>query len=273
MPKHILVTLDGSKVAEEALNLAVDLARAKSLGLRLLRVVPLEQEKSKADQYLAGKLSSAEQAGVRVEVKVLLGSTVETILEQCQTSEMLVMARHGYSGLDHLILGSITLKILRRCPVPLLIVEGSNRKLKDIKKIMVPLDGYTQSTDALNTAVTLCETTDATLSLVQVSEATGIDLGLISAEAETQRMLTYLEQQKESIRSSVQIETLCKFGSASRCLLNLIEENEIDLVVMTSHGQGDFNRWVCGSVTENLVRCSTAPVLVLRPQASSHKGV
>lgn len=268
MSKHILVTLDGSEFAERALKLAIDLAQKRSLPLHLLQVVPLDEGMEAAQSYLEEKLALVRAAKVEGEAKALLGSVVETILEQCSGAELLVMASHGHSGFDHLILGSVALKIMRRCPVPLLVVRDRILGLQDIKKVLVPLDNYEQSQLALAPALAICEANEATLTLAQVSEATGVDIGLVSRDDETKRMETYLEETKANLETKVDVDVLTAFGSATRCLLNLVQKHDFDLVVMTSHGQGDFNRWVCGSVAENMMRCSAAPVLLVRAQAS-----
>jgi nucleotide-binding universal stress UspA family protein len=61
--------------------------------------------------------------------------------------------------------------------------------------------------------------------------------------------------------------TAIRFGEPAREILNLIIEEKVDLVAMTSHGRTGLSRLMFGSVTEEILREAPAPVLVLRPKA------
>jgi nucleotide-binding universal stress UspA family protein len=97
-----------------------------------------------------------------------------------------------------------------------------------------------------------------------VDEAVGVDIGLVSRKQETEDMKTFLEGVSQAVHSEIAVRTLVGFGSAARTILKQIESEDIDLVVLSSHGRGGFNRWICGSVAENVTRLSTVPVMLVR---------
>ncbi|MBW1713619.1 MAG: universal stress protein [Deltaproteobacteria bacterium] len=70
----------------------------------------------------------------QAKCQVMVGDPVERILEYVASNDisMLVMGTHGRKGIDRIILGSVTLRVLRRSPVPVLTInpflQGKNRK-------------------------------------------------------------------------------------------------------------------------------------------------
>ena len=62
--------------------------------------------------------------------------------------------------------------------------------------------------------------------------------------------------------------TAIRFGEPAQEILNLISEEKVDLVAMTSHGRTVLSRLMFGSVTEEILREAPVPVMILRPRAS-----
>ena len=142
--KTILVPLDGSIVAEGALEPAVDLARAAGAKLVLLRAAeahpmpiadPVEAQVSVmggAQDYLAGARDRVMAAGVAdVEVSAWYGSPVNAIVEAARFrgADMIVMSSHGRSGVARLVMGSVTESVLRATTVPVLVIRPDGAPL------------------------------------------------------------------------------------------------------------------------------------------------
>ena len=144
MFRKILVPLDGSSLAEEALPVAEEEAKAHGASILLLRVVhpnTFDKPFSKAEQTLIEKFK--EQAGKylaivakRVRNKVLAEAKVEVcegepgkvILEvaEAQECDIIVMTTHGFSGMRHITLGSVASKVAKAAKardIPLLLVR------------------------------------------------------------------------------------------------------------------------------------------------------
>jgi len=132
----ILVPLDGSILAEAALWKAVEIADGATISLlRAAEADTLPGADSpeaqvaalrKAQEYLRRIVKRLEGKGTsRVEAHVWYGPPASAIVGVARTEkvDLIVMATHGRSGLEHLVLGSVTESVLRGTPVPILVVR------------------------------------------------------------------------------------------------------------------------------------------------------
>jgi nucleotide-binding universal stress UspA family protein len=135
--KTILVPLDGSILAEGALQSAVSLARKERARLVLLRAaeahtLPTADQVEaqvhvmrEAEAYLAGVRDRVRAAGLAdVELVAWYGPPAEAILEGARSRDvdLIVMSSHGRSGVASLVLGSVATSVLRGARVPLLLI-------------------------------------------------------------------------------------------------------------------------------------------------------
>jgi nucleotide-binding universal stress UspA family protein len=141
MFQRILVPLDGSKQAEQALPVAACLARAATgkvvlahvvLAPRAFRYSELaETEVEDARAYLRGLSQSEELAGVQTSVAVSVAITrpASVLLSLIETHQidLVVMSSHGYTGFKRLVLGSVAEKIAHHSPVPVLLLRRGGR--------------------------------------------------------------------------------------------------------------------------------------------------
>lgn len=143
MYQHILVTLDESELAEQALTHAVELAKAFGSTLHLVSVVSVgspealqatsvaadhEAQLDTVRAYMRGIRKRAIEQGVETEWDVCQGDVADEILRYCdqQECDLLVMSTHGRSGLGRWVYGSVADRILRHCPVPVLLVRATD---------------------------------------------------------------------------------------------------------------------------------------------------
>ena len=151
--RQVLITLDGSKLAERALAPGLAVASALGAPVTLLRVVKevepaelseleekeagfgrrLEQELAQeARDYLDGLAQIAAQEGLEVCTAAPVGRAADRILEYAQLNDigLTVMATHGATGLRRWVYGSITEKVLRGTHGSMLIVRPETGALK-----------------------------------------------------------------------------------------------------------------------------------------------
>jgi nucleotide-binding universal stress UspA family protein len=133
----ILVPLDGSKLAEAALPVAVDLARGSGARLLLLRAAeahrrpgadPTEAQVAvvrEAESYLDGVKRRLEDQGMSVDTSVWYGDAPRSIVEASDTrhASLIVMSTHGRSGLGRLIVGSVAETVMRGTVTPILLIR------------------------------------------------------------------------------------------------------------------------------------------------------
>ncbi|HLZ59097.1 MAG TPA: universal stress protein [Ktedonosporobacter sp.] len=183
MFQRIVVPLDRSKRAEEALSVAARLARASGGSLLLVRVVlsyreaawaegvvalmesPVDVEIARAERDLETVASSEELAGIEIATRVLSGDPARMILSTVKEShaDLIVMCSHGYTGAKRWILGSVAQKVARHSAIPVLILrQGVATPVLPLiteehsPRIMVALDGSALAEAALTPAAALC---------------------------------------------------------------------------------------------------------------------
>ena len=144
MFQHILIPLDGSKRAEQAIPVAARIARASGGSLILLRAVgthiefgtymtepsvliqeALELDLTRAIDYLARIKASQDLAGIETIVAVQSGGAGVTILDvaQAQHVDLIVMCSHGDTGFKRWVLGSVAQQVARHSPLPVLVLN------------------------------------------------------------------------------------------------------------------------------------------------------
>jgi nucleotide-binding universal stress UspA family protein len=129
-PEHVVVPLDGSALAEEALGPAADLARLLKADCSLLRVVepsptqrvPEGRQEADAWAYLGRVAGRLHEQGLTVRVRVVSARhPAEAILEEARglKNAVIALATHGRGGVRRMLLGSIADKVVRAacCPV------------------------------------------------------------------------------------------------------------------------------------------------------------
>ena len=134
----VLVPLDGSALAEAAIDTALDVSAGAPVTFILIRAAaahtlpgtdPTEAQVAvvqEAQQYLASAASRLAERGVtKVETGVWYGPAAAAIIEaaRLKKADLIVMSSHGRSGLGRLILGSVAESVLRGTTVPICIVR------------------------------------------------------------------------------------------------------------------------------------------------------
>lgn len=176
MFKRILVPLDGSELAERALPVAAQIAKASGGSILLFGVVTTsieygpylalagsygwegeETEVKKMSLYLRSTAKEAIFAGVPVETQAMLDVVAPAILaaERTYEADLVVMSSHGYAGVKRWVLGSVAQKITRYSSVPVLVLraDGATVTADQPQRVLVPLDGSPLAEAALEPAM------------------------------------------------------------------------------------------------------------------------
>jgi nucleotide-binding universal stress UspA family protein len=135
-----------------------------------------------------------------------------------------------------------------------------------IRTILVPLDGSPHSEQALPLAAEVARRAHAGLRLAcvlvpKVEEWTQA----ISQPYDEQAMLDLAAQRVRQAVPDGPVQTAVLEGPVAETLARHAADVRADLIVLTTHGRGAFSRFWLGSVTDEMLRCSPVPLLVLRP--------
>ncbi|MGH7498028.1 MAG: universal stress protein, partial [Gemmatimonadales bacterium] len=199
MAPSILVPLDGSLLAEQALPLAEAVAQALRARMRLALVhqlpppplgssgeklyVSLELNVRKAQKAYLHRMARTIRGRPRSEIRtaVLEGPVGPAIQKYVQEIgvDLIVMSTHGRGALDRAWLGSVADYLVRTVTVPVLLVHPgaeatSASSFAKPRKIIVPLDGSPLAETVLGPATNLAKALDAEMLLVQVVKPVAI---------------------------------------------------------------------------------------------------
>ncbi len=140
MYDRILVPTDGSAEGEHALEYAIELARTHDAAIRAVYVVnaasygglPMEtawdgitDALREEGETAVKRVEELAPEDITVETIVLEGSPSRVIVDEAtpEKCDLVVMGTHGRGGIDRLLLGSVTERVVRKCPVPVLTVR------------------------------------------------------------------------------------------------------------------------------------------------------
>jgi nucleotide-binding universal stress UspA family protein len=285
MFKKILVPLDGSQLSQRALEPALALGRQTGAELLLMRVPTadtLSFAVSEARQrelaqdafvYLDTIRSSNEQPQLNIRTQVPGGDVASAIVDVARTeqADLIIMSTHGYSGLTRWVLGSVTEKVLRSAPCPVMAIRAARLP----QRILIALDGSPLSERALAPGLDLAQSLQAEVTLLRCAPFIAMDEKLDEHERGlSRRMQQDLVEEAEQYvrarsdeagRSGVMINPTVRIGSPADAILEYVETYGVDLIAMATHGRTGLKRWVYGSVTAKVLRSVNCSMLVIRP--------
>ncbi|HEU5318901.1 MAG TPA: universal stress protein [Chloroflexota bacterium] len=295
MYRTILTPLDGSPFSELALPFAEVLAGASGGTLVLIRAVsphtaplvdPIRGQVAMlddAERYLEA-ISRAASGAPRVETGVYFGAPDEAILQEIgiRRADAVVMASHGRTGPGRTLFGSVADRVLRRSPVPVLVVPARCDHMWDRGRpirIVVPLDGSGFSEVILSPVRDLLATLQrgpgAAVTLVRVVDTSPAayygDAAremFFDPEVEQGRARVYLERRAAALDALVpRMDIHVRLGRPGASIAEAARELGADLIAMATHGRGGVSRLLLGSVASDTLRQTHVPILFARPAA------
>jgi nucleotide-binding universal stress UspA family protein len=300
---RILVPVDFSAESLQALRYGCAFARHDGATLDLLHAVenlaPLtfggaEVVSTLAVQYAAEAESSARTAlenlaprtwteGLAVERHAIQGATAETILNHARAThaDLICVGTHGRGGVTRMLLGSVAEKIVQRASCNVLVVRRLERDFVKpesdtpaLERVLVPIDFSERGQIALAEGAALAARFKAELHLLHVIEDTSPTTSEIAiASSVVRSYILELTRAGERQLAEQKIPGPAAAGAVKRKVVvgapisritSYAMDEEIDLIVMGTHGRTGASHWLLGSVAERVVRSAPCPVMVCR---------
>ena len=305
--KKIVVPLDGSVLAEEAVPTAVSLARRMGAALDLV----ITNETPSGDglerwpwavltpttrgDYIAHQASQlAESAALRVEHAVLDGDAAEAICQYAERAEadLIVMTSRGYTGMARALGGSVADAVVRHAHQPVLVLRPSSasRRIHNhalrLDRMLVALDDSAESRAALDAAVALADpgvTEVHLVTIVRSEKRAGATTGRgrIDREA-TARALDGVNAGIERLAATIAARTTCDVyphvhidDDVAHGILHVARGFTVSLIAMGTRGRG-ASRLFLGSVAEKVLEHGRYPMLLVsgahaKDESPSHR--
>ncbi len=290
--KKILFPSDFSECAECAYTHAAFLARKHNAELHVLniQVMPYFEGESPEDygqravvselrQALEARMKALYQQRPEENFPIVLAQRSDTsadlaILDYAETHEidLIVMGTHGRHGLEHFLMGSVAERVVRMAACPVLTIREAVVGHQVIKRILAPVDFSEFTLPTLLHAKALAELYDAELNVLHVIPESTLPIayGMESLASGstydmrvTQKVLD--ERVKEMGETHVPVKTHVKFGYPVEQIVDFATaDGPPDLIVISTHGQKGWKRFLMGSVSERVVRMANCPVFIAR---------
>ena len=193
------------------------------------------------------------------------------------SADLIVMGTHGRSGFSRFVGGSVTEKVLRRAPCPVLTIPPHAPASADapiFTRILCPVDFSPASQQALGFALDLARQSNGTITVLSVVEwlsESGLGTEVAADPSDFVQHLVrdaahHLHQLvAREPQTWCEIEEVVTSGRAHREILRVASERGSDLIVMGAHGHGRGLAFL-GSTTPSVVRAAECPVLVVHDQ-------
>jgi nucleotide-binding universal stress UspA family protein len=306
MFEHLLVPLDGSRLAEAALPAAAFLSRTLGAWVTLFHVIERGapqaihgerhlSDPAEASAYLNEVAARAFSAGVHVEQHVHTTEVADVARSIVQHAnelgpDLIVMCTHGQGGLRTWLLGSIAQKVIALGATPVVLIQpdgiGATPSFA-CRRLLVPLDGHADHEQGLVVAAALAQACAADLHLLMVIPT----LGTLPGEHGTAARLlptatsAWLDQSEEAARTHLHLKVVhlqasgvpttvevCR-GDPAGAIARTALRVEADLIVMGTHGKRGIDAFWSGSVAAQVSSRSRVPLLLVPVRESGSDGL
>ena len=298
MYKTLMVPLDGSDFAEQALPMARHLAARTGARIHLVHVIrPFPDSDLKAPDVDMEWIAEArkgtegyledwaarirEEDGIEVAVAALEGRVVPALRGYAakEKVDLVVLTTHGAGGVQRWWLGSVADGLVRTVQRHLLLVrpwdDTEDRAPAEprFQKVVVPLDGSDFAERALEPASALAREFGAELALLRVVPApveltsiygmAGVRMEGEGHRRRVQEAQDYLDRVLERFGDLEVSAALGEEGEAADGVVRGAREMQADVMVLSTRGRGGVARAVLGSVADKVIRSTALPVLVV----------
>ncbi|HMN29406.1 MAG TPA: universal stress protein [Caldilineaceae bacterium] len=290
----ILIPLDGSSLAERAmahiqhmtspakseivLAGVIDPARYSLGALDFMNPNLATLIRTSTQEYLAGQRTVLQKAGFQVSTQVVDGDPAQQILALTKSTgaTLIAMSTHGSSGFVRWALGSVAERVIHGATTPIFLVRESTAvRSGPPQRILAPLDGSALAEQVLPQAQALATETGASVLLLQVIQALDERSRRLFFQNEAVAEETfarwqsdaefYLQEVAQRLQAAgLAVEVRALVGDPDSSIIETAETEQIDLIVMSTHGRSGLSRWYYGSVANKVLHSAGCPLLLVR---------
>ena len=279
--KTILVPYDFSTEANYALNFAADLAKKTKNKLELLHVIELPTPTSFSSYGEAGTMSNEtanifmielidkrkkqmkdleeefEDAGFTFETKMVFGNPFAGISKEIVEidADLVVMGSKGSSGLEEVLIGSNTEKVVRNASCPVITIKSAIAP-SDIHKIVFASDFNEVPANVVARLKTSIEIIDGELHLVKINTPSMFEHSRTSME-KMEAFIKSFDLKPSSMK-------IYNAPSEEEGIVDYAEDVQADMIAMATTGRTGFLHLLTGSIAEDVVNSAKRPVWTMK---------
>jgi nucleotide-binding universal stress UspA family protein len=299
LPKHILCATDFSDFSNHAIPYGIALAKEFKAKLFICHVIDLssaaiygeavlalEEQQRRMTKYAEDEMAALmSKESTDWEPLITVGNAAHELarLAAEKRIDITVAASHGRAGLKRLILGSVTERLMRTLPCPLLVVRSPERgfvtpadQAITLKEILVGCDFSPDSSLAFQYGLSLAQEFQANLHLVHVMQPQLQDYpekpGRLKEESQkdlkSDLKTKLADMVPEDARTWCKPVTTLLAGQPHEEITKYAVVNDIDLIVLGVRGHSLVETLFVGSTTDRVMRRAPCPVLSVQPASN-----
>lgn len=298
---RILVPLDGSTLAEQALIHALAIAKTFPAELTLLRVVADSDTGSairidsvdsalwrrQAQAYLSKLANGYATSDLSIQCEISEGDPAESITKFIgeRDSDLIVLTRYGRGNAEDFATGGTAQKVVSNAGCAVLLIDPHiEAKTTSYRRIVIPVDDSKDSEYALAIGVMLAESHDASVLLVHVTEEPRLPRGIPITSYSRQvlnemRRIIRCEADRRlrelcaTIPDAVHADTQILISSNPPFAIDsTAEEFDSDLILLCARLPDEQQGWRYGTVIRSLLQYSHRPLLIMQPATDGQAG-
>jgi nucleotide-binding universal stress UspA family protein len=284
MFKHILIPVVAEPCSEQAAFMGLDFAKRINARVTFAYVMTKLDTTTYARGLLSTWKNHAVEKGVIGDEMLLQNLDMhigDAITKEANHKDydLIVMGTHAREGLNRLLLGSVTERVIRMAQIPVMVSRAQTNA--EFKRILVPVDSTLNSLQIVSHAKALALELPAKLHFVHVIPDAPIPLddpvgsyrafdyaGLSKSLEETGKLT--LQKAVESCKELTPTTSLLNAHTdqVHNVILGAAKDVHADLIVMITHARAGMERLLLGSVSEGVVHHANVPVLLVRPSTA-----
>jgi len=275
----VLVPYDFSETANYALNFAVSLAKNYSeIEITLLHVIEtpvstgmstmgggldpipdfenqvffMELIEKRKDQFQELE-KKYKDSFVKLTTKISLGNVFKGITEsiQEQNSDLIIMGSKGATGIEEVIVGSNTEKVVRTANCPVITIKAET-DVKDMKKVVFASDFRDSDEEVANRFKRIQSVFNAEFYFVIINTPGSFE----TTRESMSRIRTFVQKHRfENVKAEIYNSLSEESG-----IIEFADDIDADLIAMTTHGRTGLVHLITGSIAEDVVNHSKRPV-------------
>lgn len=293
---RILVPIDLSRASLKAISYALAISRRFGAEVHFVHVIDMSQYLPPTILMGPGVWQTEWRMGLRKELeavalkfskpgeiavhRLLEGRAYRQICQEARRLkvDLIVIATHGYTGCKRVLLGSTAERVVQVAPCPVLVVRkpysdrtetnGQGKPFR-IGKILIPVDFSAFSDRVLDLGVALARDLGAKVSLVHVLKTPLYPLGdqyaglPVAALVKETQADARKQMQAMAAHAGVRDSISVLQGSPPEKICEHASHENVDLIIISTHGRSGLRHMLIGSVAERVARHAKCPVLVV----------
>jgi nucleotide-binding universal stress UspA family protein len=274
MAYRILVTTDTGDKSKASAIYALKLAKAVGGSVTVMYVndstnyvnnLACGAPGIRGENALGWIADKGSEFGMTVRTMTVDGIPADEIIRKTSDFDILVMGTAGREGVAHLLLGSVTEKVIRYSKCPVIAVRNLDPDAPfRMEKMLIATDGSDYTAPAVRGGLEMAKVTPGVTKITALSVFDNKTMSRASGNADTEaaceRAVSYVHE--EGSKLGLEVEKKIVPGSPSQIIGGM--SAYYDMVVMGTMGRTGWKRLSMGSVAEKTVREVNCPVMVVR---------